>query len=163
MNRQLVIAVAAVFASLAALAGTQAVGYGKQKPLEMVLELGTKSGELVITPSELKLQTGKLYKLIVTNPSNVTHYLSVPEFGTAVQTSKIGVQGGEINRTGFQNPRATLARSVASLSFKVQAIEVWPGGMAEWTFTPVRAGSYKFGCGIPAHAHEGMVGKIRVN
>ena len=163
MKRQLIIAVAAVFASLAALAGTQAVGYGKQKPLETVLELGTKSGELVITPGELKLQTGKLYKLIVNNPSDATHYLSVPEFGTAVRTSKIDAQGGAVKRTGFQNPRATLARFATNTSHKVQEIEVRPGATAVWYFTPVRTGSYKFGCGIPAHAEAGMVSNIRVN
>ncbi len=60
MKRQLTIAVAAVYASLAAFAGAQAVGYGTQMPIEMVLELGTKNGEPVITPSELKLQTDRL-------------------------------------------------------------------------------------------------------
>ena len=163
MKRQLIIAVAAVYAALAAFAGTQAIGYGRQMPIEMVLALGTKSGEPVITPSELKLQTGKLYKLIVINPSDATHYLSVPEFGTAVHTSKIDAQGGAVKRTGFQNPRATLARSATSSSRKVQEIEVRPGAAAVWYFTPVRTGSYKFGCAIPAHADEGMVGKILVN
>ncbi len=163
MKRQLIIAVAAVYASLAAFAGPQAVGYGRQMPIETVLELGTKSGELVITPSELKLQTGKLYKLIVNNPSDATHYLSVPEFGIAVRTSKIDAQGGAVKRTGFQNPRATLARSATNTSHKVQEIEVRPGATVVWTFMPVRAGSYKFGCGIPAHTGAGMVGEIVVN
>jgi len=163
MKRQLIIAVAAVYAALAAFAGAQAVGYGRQMPIEMVLELGTKSGEPVITPSELKLQTGKLYKLIVNNPSDATHYLSVPEFGTAVRTSKIDAQGGAVKRTGFQNPRATLARFATNTSHKVQEIEVRPGAAAVWYFTPVRTGSYRFGCGIPAHAEAGMVGKILVN
>ena len=162
MKRQLIIAVAAVCASLAVFAGTQAVGYGTQKPIEMVLELGTKSGEAVITPSELKLQTGKLYKLIVNNPSDVTHYLSVPEFGTAVHTSRIDAQGGAVKRTGFQNPRATLARSATNTSHKVQEIEARPGATVVWYFMPVRTGSYKFGCGIAAHAEAGMAGNIRV-
>jgi uncharacterized cupredoxin-like copper-binding protein len=124
---------------LLATAGAQAAELGKQKPIEVIVQLSTKSGELAITPSDLRLQTGKRYRLVINNPSNSTHYLSVPRFGSAVWTAKIDVQGGVVNRTGFQNPkRAILARSAATFSYKVQEIELRPGGMAQWTFTPVQ-------------------------
>ncbi len=161
MKKQLIIAVAAVYA---ALAGAQAAEFGKQKPIEVIVQLGTQDSELVITPSQLKFEKNQLYTLVLNNPSNITHYLSVPRFAAAVRTSKIDLYGGEVIRTGFQNsPRPILARSAATFSYKVKEIAVRPGGMVEWTFTPVRAGSYKFGCGIPAHAYEGMVGHILVN
>ncbi len=164
MKKQLIIAVAAAYAALAGLAGAQAAEFGKQRPIEVIVQLSTKSGELAITPSDLRLQTGKRYRLVINNPSNLTHYLSVPRFGSAVWTAKIDVQGGVVNRTGFQNPkRAILARSAATFSYKVQEIELRPGGMAQWTFTPVQTGRYKMGCGIPAHAQAGMVSHILVN
>ena len=159
MKRQLIIAVAAAYAALAGLAGAQAAEFGKQKPIEVIVQLSTKSGELAITPSDLRLQTGKLYKLVINNPSNSTHYLAVPRFGSAVWTAKIDVQGGEVNRTGFQ----LVARSGATLSRNVKEIELRPGGMAQWTFTPVQTGRYKMGCGVPAHAQAGMVSHILVN
>ncbi|MFB3061561.1 MAG: hypothetical protein ACE10C_09355, partial [Candidatus Binatia bacterium] len=77
MKKQLIIAVAA---ALAGLAGAHAAEFGKQKPIEVIVQLSTKSGELAITPSDLKLQAGKLYRLVINNPSNSTHYLSVPRF-----------------------------------------------------------------------------------
>lgn len=163
MKRYLIIAVATVYAVLGALVGAQAAQLGKQQPIEMVVQLGTQDGDLVITAGELKFQTGKLYKLVINNPSNTTHYLSVPQFGAAVSTSKIDAQGGEVKRMPFQNPRATLARSATNTSFKVQEIEVRPGAIAAWYLKAVRAGSYKFGRGIPAHGEAGMVGNILVN
>jgi len=159
MKKQLIIAVAAAYAALAGLAGAQAAEFGKQKPIEVIVQLSTKSGELAITPSNLMLQTGKLYRLVINNPSSSTHYLSVPRFGSAVRTAKIDVQGGVVNRTGFQ----LVARSGATLSRKVKEIELRPGGMAQWTFTPVQTGRYKMGCGVPAHAQAGMVSHILVN
>ncbi len=91
MKKQLIIAVAAVYAALAGLAGAHAAELGKQRPIEVIVQLSTKSGELAITPSDLRLQTGKLYTLVINNPSNLTHYLSVPRFGSAVWTAKIDV------------------------------------------------------------------------
>lgn len=163
MKKQLIIAVATVYAALAGLVGAQAAVPSKQQPIEVTVQLGTQDSELVIIPSQLKFEKNQLYTLVLNNPSNITHYLSVPRFGAAVRTSKIDLHGGEVIRTGFQHsPRPILARSAATFSYKVKEIAVRPGGMVAWTFTPVRAGSYKFGCGIPAHAHEGMVGKILV-
>ena len=159
MKKQLIIAVAAAYAALVGLAGAQAAEFSKQKPIEVIVQLSTKSGKLAITPSDLKLQAGKLYRLVINNPSNITHYLSVPRFGSAVWTAKIDVQGGEVNRTGFQ----LVARSGATLSRKVKEIELRPGGMAQWTFTPVQTGRYKMGCGVPAHAQAGVVSHILVN
>lgn len=159
MKKQLIIAVAAAYAALAGLAGAQAAVPSKQQPIEVTVQLGTQDSELVITPSQLKFEKNQLYKLVINNPSNITHYLSVPRFGSAVRTAKIDVQGGEVNRTGFQ----LVARSGATLSRKVKEIELRPGGMAQWTFTPVQTGRYKMGCGVPAHAQAGMVSHILVN
>jgi len=160
MKKQLIITIVAAYAVMAGLAGAQAAESVKQEPIEVIVQLGTKSGELAITPSELKLQAGKLYRLVLNNPSNITHYLSVPQFGVAVQTAKIEVQGGEVYRMGFRRaPPRNLARSVGNSTFYygVKEIELRPGGMAQWTFTPLKTGSYEIGCGVPAHAQAGMV------
>lgn len=163
MKRHLVIAIAVVYVALS-LVGAQAVALGIQKPIVIVVELGTKSGDFVITPSELKFQRGKLYKLIVRNPSPFTHYFSAPRFDTAVWTAKVNVRGGEVNPTESQNPeQARLDRLADAFLYEIQQIEVRPGGTAVWTFMPVLTGSYPFGCTIPAHNKAGMVGNILIN
>jgi uncharacterized cupredoxin-like copper-binding protein len=165
MKKQLIITIVAAYAVMAGLAGAQAAESVKQEPIEVIVQLGTKSGELAITPSELKLQADKLYRLVLNNPSSITHYFSVPQFGSTVRTDKIDVQGGEVIRMGVRRlPPVIRARSVATstLSSEVSEIELRPGGMAQWTFTPLQTGSYKLGCGAPAHAQAGMEGHILV-
>lgn len=162
MKKQLILGIVAAYAGLA---GAQVAELATQEPIEVIVQLGTKSGELAITPSELELQAGKVYRFVLNNPSNITHYLSVPRFGSTVQTDNINVQGGEVTRTGIRRPPSPIRpRSVATstFSYEVNEIELRPGGMAQWTFTPVQAGSYKLGCGVPAHAQAGMASNILV-
>ncbi len=85
MKKQLIIAIAAAYAALAGLAGTHAAVPSKQQPIEVTVQLGTQDSELVITPSQLKFEKNQLYTLVLNNPSNITHYLSVPRFGAAVR------------------------------------------------------------------------------
>ncbi len=144
MKRYLLIAVAALYAAFAGLTGTQAAPTWVNK--EVVMQLGTSSNDFMIAPAELDFQTGKSYKLIITNPSKVTHLLSMPEFGGKVLTAKVAVHGGKVNRSGY----------------RVSKIEVKPGGTAEWYFEPVKVGSYWVMCGIPTHAKAGMTAKIVV-
>ena len=87
MKKQLIITIVAAYAAMAGLVGAQAAEFSKQEPIEVTVQLGTKSGEFAITPSELRLQADKLYRLVLNNPSNMTHYLSVPGFGGTGQTS----------------------------------------------------------------------------
>lgn len=94
MKKQLIVTIVAAYAAMAGLVGAQAAEFSKQEPIEVTVQLGTKSGELAISPSELKLQADKLYRFVLNNPSNITHYLSVPGFGGTVRTDKIDVQGG---------------------------------------------------------------------
>ncbi|MFQ5760391.1 MAG: hypothetical protein ACE5HM_05385 [Acidiferrobacterales bacterium] len=148
MKRQLIIVAAAMCASLAGLTGVQAGLTGVQavdswldlgRPAEMVVELGTKSGNLVIIPSTLRLQAFKSYTLIIRNPSDVRHTLSLPEFG------------------------ATLTHSSApTYRSQVKQIDIEPGKTVEWLVVPTRVGDYPMRCSNRTHAGAGMVGKIIV-
>ena len=162
MKKQLIIGIVAAYYGLA---GAQGAEFVKQEPIEVIMQLGTKSSELVITPSKLQLQVGKLYRFVLNNPSKITHYLSVPRFGSAVRTDKIDVQGGEVTRMGIRRPPSPIrprSISTSTLSNEVKEIELRSGGKAEWTFTPVQAGIYKLACGVPAHARSGMASNILV-
>jgi len=50
----------------------------KQTPVEVRVELGTAGGAHTFTPSNLTFETGKLYKLVLTNPSRIKHYFTSP-------------------------------------------------------------------------------------
>ena len=53
MWKYLIAALAAVYGSLAALSGAQAADLSKQEPIEMVVQLGTKNGDLISSDSIL--------------------------------------------------------------------------------------------------------------
>ncbi len=134
-------ALAAMLALAAAPA--MAAGLSEQTPTVVKVELGAKGGDLVFEPSQLIFQAGKLYKLVVENPSPTKHYFSALRFASAVWTRKVEADGVEIKGS-------------------VREIEVKPGGEAEWFFVPVKAGTFRLECTIPGHAEAGMVGTIRI-
>lgn len=143
MRRYQVIALAASFNLLLLPASGQAADLSKQDPIAMVVELGTVGGKLVFTPNNLSFETGRLYKLILKNPSKDKHYFSALRFAAAIWTRKVETESSEIKGA-------------------VREIELKPGGAAEWFFVPVQAGSFPVECTIPGHADGGMVGQITV-
>lgn len=121
----------------------QSADLSKQKPIEVSVALGSKSGELAFFPKNLAFEAGKLYKLVLQNPSPMKHYFSALQFAAAVWTRKVETDGAEIKGA-------------------VREIELKPGGEAEWFFVPVQAGTFPLRCTIPGHAEAGMVGTITV-
>ncbi len=131
-----------VLGLLLALAGPAAAAdLSHQTPIEVTVRLGSSGGELVFSPNRLTFQAGKLYKLVLENPSKDKHYFSALGFAAAVWTRKVETEGAEIKGA-------------------VREIELKPGGRAEWFVVPVQAGTFALGCTIPGHAEGGMVGEI---
>lgn len=134
-------------------AGAVAAGnLAGQDPIEVRVELGTSAGDLVFTPNTLTFETGRLYKLVLTNPSGKKHYFTSPGLASRVYTRKVQVVG----------PNGTLAEIKGS----IREIEVYPGGTAEWWFVPVATGRISdLNCHIKdddgmTHAEKGMTGAI---
>jgi len=120
----------------------------KQKPIELTAMLGNKNGALRFFPHTLNLQTGKLYRLILSNPSSVKHYFSSDGMSRAVYTRKVQVNGKN-------------GKPIAEIKGPIREIEVYPQGTAEWWFVPVKAGTFNdLKCTIAGHAEAGMVGKV---
>ncbi len=143
MWRYVTVAVGAACLSFTALVASEAADLSKQEPINVVVQLGNEQGEFVFKPDKLTFETGKLYKLILINPSNTKHYLSGLRFASAVWTRKVETAQAEIKGS-------------------ISEIELKPGGQAEWYFVPVKAGSFKFGCTIPSHREAGMLGNITI-
>ncbi len=113
----------------------------KQKPITVEVRLGDRDGHLAFKPNELVFETGKLYRLILINPSPSKHYFTALRFAASVWTRK--VQDGNMEVKGA-----------------VREIEVLPGKRAEWFFVPVQAGVFGLRCTIKGHTEAGMTGRI---
>ncbi len=122
----------------------QAAGdLSRQKPIPIEVRLGTEKGHLVFKPNELTFETGKLYRLILINPSASKHYFTALRFAAAVWTRK--VQDGQMEVKGA-----------------IREIEVLPGKRAEWWFVPVQTGRFDLRCAIEGHTEAGMTGRITI-
>ena len=126
-----------------------------QTPIEVTVELG-KPGEHVFLPQQLRFETGKLYKLVLRNPSKDPHYFTSHAFSQLIYTRKVQVV----------ETRDGKATTLAEFKGAIREIEVYPGHAAEWWFVPVATGRVTdLQCGIKdkdgrSHADMGMVGEI---
>lgn len=127
----------------------------RQTPIEVVVELG-KPGEHAFLPNKLRFETGKLYKLVLRNPSNDPHYFTSHGFTQLIYTRKV-----QVTQMADGEP-VTLAEFKGA----IREIEVYPGHSAEWWFVPIAAGRVTdLRCGVTAadgksHADHGMTGEI---
>src|SRR5687768_12557896 len=71
-------------------AGESAGDLSRQEPIEVTVELG-KPGQHVFVPSKLRFETGKLYKLVLTNPSKDPHYFTSHALTQLIFTRKVQV------------------------------------------------------------------------
>ena len=123
----------------------------KQDPIEIRVELGNAEDGLVFSPNSLSFETGKLYKLILFNPSLQKHYFSSAGMASAVFTRKVQVNGND-------------GKAIAEVKGTVREIEVYPNGVSEWWFVPVKAGSFSdLRCTISGHTEAGMTGVITID
>ena len=157
MRAQILIVALAMSAGAAtAAATTMALGdLSRQAPIEVTVELG-RTGQHAFVPDKLRFETGKLYKLVLKNPSSDPHYFTSHAFSQLIYTRKVQVVQ---QRDG---------KSVTLAEFKgaIREIEVYPGATAEWWFVPVATGRVSdLRCSIvgkdgKSHADHGMVGEI---
>jgi uncharacterized cupredoxin-like copper-binding protein len=120
----------------------------RQAPVEVRVQLGDEKGARRFFPETIELETGKLYRLILSNPSPEKHYFSSDALSQAVYTRKVQVNGPD-------------GKAVAEVKGFVREIEVLPKASTEWWLVPVKAG--RFGdlkCTEPGHTEAGMVGQI---
>ena len=136
--------------------GAQAAGdLSRQTPIEITVTLG-KPGQHVFVPNRLRFETGKLYKLILTNPSNDPHYFTSHAFTQLIYTRKVQV-------TQVRDGKPV---TLAEFKGAIREIEVYPGHSAEWWFVPVATGHVTdLQCGIrgadgKTHSDHGMIGEI---
>ena len=127
----------------------------RQEPITVTVELG-RPGQHAFVPNRLRFETGKLYKLVLKNPSSDPHYFTSHAFTQHIFTRKVQVV---LERDGK-------ATTLAEFKGAIREVEVYPGYTAEWWFVPIATGRITdLRCGIAApdgktHAEHGMVGEI---
>jgi uncharacterized cupredoxin-like copper-binding protein len=122
----------------------------QQQPIEVRVQLGDEKDGMRFVPDRLQLETGKLYRLTLVNPSPQKHYFSSAGLAEAVFTRKVQVNGAD-------------GKPLAEVKGVIREIEVYPKATAEWWFVPVKAGSFDdLRCTIPGHAERGMKGGVVV-
>jgi uncharacterized cupredoxin-like copper-binding protein len=150
------ISLAAAALLLAGMPAAHAAGdLSRQEPIEIAVELG-RPGAHAFVPNKLRFETGKLYKLVLRNPSSDPHYFSSHAFTQLIYTRKVQVVQNRDGKT----------TTLAEFKGAIREIEVYPGQIAEWWLVPVAAGrATDLRCGIvgadgKSHADHGMVGEI---
>ena len=121
-----------------------------QSAITRTVNLGNSQNKLRFYPASLQFETGKLYKLVIHNPSRQKHYFSAEGLARAVFTRKVQVLAGN-------------GKTIAEVKGSINEIEVYPGGTAEWWFVPVKTlKSSQLHCSIKGHTEAGMMGKIEI-
>ncbi len=131
----------------------------KQDPITVTVDLG-KDGtdEHRFHPDKLTFETGKLYKLVLHNPSNSKHYFTSYAFAHKVWTRKVQVM----------DDLGPGAKTIAEVKGPVREVEIYPGGTTEWWFVPIATGTITdLHCGIKdkdgkPHGEKGMRGTITI-
>ena len=147
----------AVVLGVASGAALAAGDLSRQTPIEVTVDLGSP-GKHEFAPKQLKFETGKLYKLILRNPSDDPHYFTSDAFTQMIFTRKVQVTQTRDGKT------VTLAEFKGAM----REIEVYPGQSAEWWLVPVAAGhAGDLRCDIKGadgktHAELGMTGEITI-
>jgi uncharacterized cupredoxin-like copper-binding protein len=144
-----VLLIGAVFASCTGVA-LAAGDMTQQTPIDIKVQLGDEKNALRFVPAKIELETGKLYRLILSNPSTEKHYFSSEGLSQAVFTRKVQVNGAA-------------GKASAEVKGVIREIEVYPNAVTEWWFVPIKTGNFgDLKCTIPGHAEAGMVGHILI-
>ena len=159
MRKLTALAATAIGAVILFPATTMAGGnLAKQEPIEVRLDLGKDgTGNHRYYPDKLTFETGKLYKLVIHNPSNSKHYFTSLGFAGKVYTRKVQVM----------DDLGKGAKAIGEIKGAIREVEVYPGGTTEWFFVPVATGTVEMRCGIKdkdgkSHAESGMHGSITI-
>ena len=92
MKSLIVCAAAALLISATTLKLSHSAGdLSNLTPIEVRVELGTADGAHRFVPNELTFETGKLYKLVLTNPSKTKHYFTSLGLASRIYTRKVQV------------------------------------------------------------------------
>ena len=120
-----------------------AVDFTKQTAIEVKVSLSNTTNELKFIPDRFTFESGKRYKLLLSNPSAMKHYFTSKDFADAIWTQHVVAGNVEIKGN-------------------IRELELRPNTTAAWTFIPIKSGTYELHCAIAGHTEAGMRGTITI-
>jgi len=119
------------------------IDFTKQQAIAVQVSLSNDSNELKFIPDRFIFESGKRYKLLLTNTSSLKHYFTSKDFADAIWTQNVVAGNVEIKGN-------------------IRELELRPNTTAEWTFVPIKSGTYELHCAIAGHAEAAMLGSITI-
>jgi len=119
------------------------VDFTKQPAIAVKVSLSNEANELKFTPDKFTFESGKRYKLMLSNASGMKHYFTSKDFADAIWTQNVVAGNVEIKGN-------------------IRELELRPNTTADWTFIPVKSGTYELHCAIAGHTEAGMRGSITI-
>ncbi len=129
--------------AIAAPVNPPSIDFTKQQAIEVKVSLSNSDNELKFTPDRFTFESGKRYKLLLSNSSETKHYFTSKDFADAIWTQN--VVAGNVEVKG-----------------NIRELELRPNTTAAWTFVPIKSGTYELHCAIAGHAEAGMRGTITI-
>ncbi len=119
------------------------IDFTKQQAIAVQVSLSNETNELKFIPDHFTFESGKRYKLLLSNPSSLKHYFTSKDFADAVWTQNVVAGNVEIKGN-------------------IRELELRPNTTAQWTFVPIKSGTYELHCAIAGHTEAGMRGSITI-
>jgi len=149
-TRALLATMVVVSAPLDSLRAQERGGGTSPPAIDVRVQLGNAQDQLRFFPDSIRLEAGKLHRLILVNPSPQRHYFSSDRLAQSVYTRKVQVNGPG-------------GDALAEIKGYVREVEVGAGATVEWWLVPVRTGTVSdLACTAAGHAEAGMKGRIVV-
>ena len=117
MKWKLAVAIIVTIGFIGTPAAAQPGGPAGDRPIEVTVQLGTATGDMVVIPRDVVFEKGQQYKLVLTNPSDVKHRFSVRSFSPLVMTrSKLEIDKGTVIAKPYLSGRhCHINRSISQL------------------------------------------------
>jgi uncharacterized cupredoxin-like copper-binding protein len=113
--------------------------------IDVPLEMGSNDEGMYFKPDHFEFETGQAYKLIMSNPDEIKHEVSLNEMTERIFTRKIEISDAEGNL-------------VAEIKGHITEVEIGPHQTVEWFFVPIQTidEPTEITCEIPGHYEAGM-------
>lgn len=120
--------------------------------IDVVIEMGSNDDGMYLKPDTFGFETGRAYKLILTNVDEIKHELALNEMGERVFTRKVEASDADGNL-------------VTEVKGAIREVEVGPKKTVEWFIVPVQptGGPVEITCEIPGHLEAGMRASATIN
>ena len=166
MKTHLKIAILAVCGSLVGLPASEAADTwpvsSEWARSDVHIQFGNAEDEFVVVPGKLTLRAGNLYRIVIANPSQHTHIISVPDLAGRVLTTN--VLRYPVDRGVAPDPANMVLRPSSMTPLQVEAItmRLVPTQTIEWYLKPTMEGTFKIRCALPDHALAGMNATVEI-